>query len=129
MAHLKEETSRLVEAMKLIRQGLFGEAGGLEREPAIVWGPEVKPDFISWMKQNDKSKKCINTCVSYLDRSVTEPIRTPEDMLKCFERCRSHNLDRALMSLLGLVANIIGKGYYTSLSGEEKKMVKQLSWP
>jgi len=59
VAHLKEETSRLVEAMKLIRQGLFGEAGGLEREPAIVWRPEVKPDFISWMKQNDKSKKYI----------------------------------------------------------------------
>ena|GEM_PF-5074562 len=59
MAHLKEEMSRLVEAMKLIRQDLFGEAGGLEREPAIAWGPEVKPDFISWMRQNGKDERYI----------------------------------------------------------------------
>ena len=35
-----------------------------------------------------------------------------------------------LRSFSGLVANIIGKGYYyTSLSDEEKKRVEQLSWP
>ena len=109
MAHLKEEMRRLVEAMKLIRQDLFGEAGGLEREPTIVWGPEVKPDFISWMRQNGKDERYIKTCVSYLDRFVTEPIRTPEDVLKCFERCRSHNLDRALRNLLNFYRDI--KGY------------------
>ena len=32
-----------------------------------------------------------------------------------------------LKSFSGLVANIIGKGYYASLSDEEKKRVKQLS--
>ena len=34
-----------------------------------------------------------------------------------------------LKSFSGLVANIIGKGYYASLSDEEKKRVKQLSQP
>ena len=34
-----------------------------------------------------------------------------------------------LKSFSGLVANIIGKGYYASLSDEEKKRVKQLSRP
>jgi len=34
-----------------------------------------------------------------------------------------------LRSFSGLVANIIGKGYYASLSDEEKKRVKQLFWP
>ena len=34
-----------------------------------------------------------------------------------------------LKSFSGLVANIIGKGYYVSLSDEEKKRVKQLSRP
>jgi len=34
-----------------------------------------------------------------------------------------------LRSFSGLVANIIGKGYYASLSDEEKKRVEQLSWP
>ena len=58
-----EEMSRLIEAMKLIRQ-----AGGLEREPAIVWGPEVKPAFISRMRQNGKDKRHIDTCVSYLEK-------------------------------------------------------------
>ena len=33
-----------------------------------------------------------------------------------------------LRSFSGLVANIIGKGYYASLSDEEKKRIKQLSW-
>ena len=33
ITHLKEEMSRLVEVMKLIRQDLFGEAEGLEQEP------------------------------------------------------------------------------------------------
>jgi len=52
--------------MKLIRQDLFGEAGGLELEPAVVWGPEVKPDFIARMRQNGKSERYTNTCVSLL---------------------------------------------------------------
>jgi len=34
-----------------------------------------------------------------------------------------------LKSFSGLVANIIGKGYYASLSDEEKKRVKRLSRP
>ena len=34
-----------------------------------------------------------------------------------------------LRSFSGLVPNIIGKGYYASLSDEEKKKVEQLSWP
>ena len=34
-----------------------------------------------------------------------------------------------LKSFSGLVANIIGKGYYASLSDEEKKRIKQLSRP
>ena len=34
-----------------------------------------------------------------------------------------------LRSFSGLVANIIGKGYYASLSDEEKKRVEQLFWP
>jgi len=36
MAYLKEEVSRLVEAVKPTRQNLLGEVGGLEREPATV---------------------------------------------------------------------------------------------
>ena len=50
ITHLKEEMSCLVEVMKLIRQDLFGEAEGLEQEPRHNLGPEVKPDFIAWMR-------------------------------------------------------------------------------
>jgi len=34
-----------------------------------------------------------------------------------------------LRSFSGLVPNIIGKGYFASLSDEEKARVKRLSWP
>ena len=74
--------------MKLIRQDLFGEARGLEREPAIVWGPEVKPAFISRMRQNGKDERYIKICVSYLDRFVTEPIRVLNPCLTFSSRGR-----------------------------------------
>jgi len=96
----------LLEAHRRALQILLGEAVDLERGPAIVWGPEVKSDFISWMRQNGKDERYIKTCVSYLDRFVTEPIRAPEDVLRCFERCRSHNLDRALRALLNFYRDI-----------------------
>ena len=34
-----------------------------------------------------------------------------------------------LRSFSGLVAHIVGKGYYVSLSDEEREKVRQLSWP
>ena len=108
MGSLREDMKTLIEAMRMIRQDLLGEAGP-EQGPVIIWSPEIKPEFISWMQQNGKSERYINTCVSYLDRFVTKPIRTPEDVLRCFERCHSHNLDRALRNLLNFYRDI--KGY------------------
>jgi len=101
----------IIRAVKLISRDLFGDAN-VTREHhslAIVWGPDIKPGFITWMRQNGKDERYIKTCISYLDRFVTRPIRTPEDVLKCFELCRSHNLDRALRNLLNFYRDI--KGY------------------
>jgi len=104
----EKEMEYIIRAMKLISRDLLGEAK--DHHPlAVVWGPDVKPSFITWMRQNGKDERYIKICVRYLDRFVTEPIRTPEDVLKCFERCRSHNLDRALRNLLNFYRDI--KGY------------------
>jgi len=106
--HEQAEMEYIIRAMRLISRDLLGEAR--DHHPlAVVWGPDVKPSFITWMRQNGKDERYIKICVSYLDRFVTEPIRTPEDVLKCFERCRSHNLDRALRNLLNFYRDI--KGY------------------
>lgn len=98
------------------------------------------------------SAEAVKAMVDFLDRSgistliVDEPIlrRALKLLVKMPERlslCDAASIvliedlgigvlaSFDLKSFSGLVANIIGKGYYASLSDEEKKRIKQLSRP
>jgi len=96
----------------------------IEESDAIVWNPKIRDEFIAWMRQNRRDEEYIKKCVSYLNRFVTEPIRTPEDVLKCFERCGSRNLCLALRALFNFYRDV--KGYDADRIDKLKRAIPRI---
>ncbi|MHA1632207.1 MAG: integrase, partial [Candidatus Freyarchaeota archaeon] len=96
-----DRAARIAAEAVLRRLGVTMEAGTRPGE-AVVWNEEVRETFVKYLNGMGRSGKYVKRCVSYLDRYMTQPVKTPKDVLELFDRCPGgkHHLDRAFRNLL-----------------------------
>ncbi len=77
-------SSVLAEAVKIALERLTGERVESGGRP-VVWNSEVRETFVKHLTGRDPSY--VKDLVSTLDRHMTEPIKSPRDVLDMFSRC------------------------------------------
>ena len=88
----------LAEAMRIALERLTGVQA--EGGSVVVWNEEVRETFMKHLA--DRDVRYVRGMVSMLNRYMTEPVRTPKDVLDMFASCEhgKHHLAAAFRNLL-----------------------------